>query len=315
MTSKGVEVEVQRKEQEVVGERSLLPLRLSKGSEVLGNYVVRIEFKQDRWGISAADEMKPEHRKWLAGGLKQGSANTAAEAVEALIKAVGSKDKAGARLHAAEAVWHPPGDTLFSLYRQAVRKELGLTLKGTPLVKDSRAVALVDISRKGRVVDMVVLYLVKRSGWLIVGIDEDEEHGRAYLEGKAAAKVWPSSPKRLSYRLGSWREGRQVFRSIWSEAGWKQSGKALYKRLSSAKPELMTSLRDDKVAPAPRVVIVIEVREVDPNEMSGPSEEESLQRKPVLEILFFQAENSPAGWRLTGLAKDEAAAKVWQRGK
>ncbi|MBL4847633.1 MAG: hypothetical protein JKY65_19115 [Planctomycetes bacterium] len=316
LTTQGVESEFQRKEQQVVGERSLLPLRLTKGAQVLGRYVLRIEFKNDRWGISAADEVKPEDSKWLAAGLKEGTAKTPEEALKALIQAIATKDKPQARLHSTEAGWHPPGDYLFTLYRQAVKKELVLSMKDTPLVKDSRAVALVDVARKGRVVDRIVLYLVKRSGWLLAGLDEDEEHGRAYLAGKATAKVWPSSPGRLSYQVNSWQEGRQTFRSVWSEAGWKQHGKALYERLSSADPHVYTGARDREIATAARVVIVAEVREVDDDApMFGEEGGAPSNPKPVLELLFFLAEDSPAGWRLTGVAKDLAAAKAWRAGK
>lgn len=317
LTKSGVSVEFQRREQQVTGERSLLPLRLSEGGQVLGDYVLRIDYRDDRWGISAADEMKPAHSEWLAGGLKQGVAKTPQEAVAAFLEAVANKDKPAARLQATEASWHPPGDTLFSLYRQAVRKSLGLKLAKAPLVKDSRAVALVDVSRKGRVVDQVMLYLVKRSGWLIAAIDEDEEHGRAYLEGKAAAKVWPSSPRRLANTFDAWQDSRQAFRSLWSEAAWKKSGQALFERLGSADPALYTSPRDREVASGARVVIVIQTFAQGEDDF-GPIEEEggakSEPPKP-LEQLFLLAQDSPAGWRFVGLAKDAAGAEAWRADK
>jgi hypothetical protein len=317
LTGSGLSAEFQRREQRVTGERSLLPLALSKGGQVLGGYVLRIDYRDDRWGISAADEMKPAHDEWLAGGLKQGTAKTAQEAVSAFLEAVATKDKPAARLQATEASWHPPGDTLFSLYRQAVRKSLGLKLAKAPLVKDSRAVALVDVSRKGRVVDQVVLYLVKRSGWLIAAIDEDEEHGRSYLEGKAAAKVWPSSPRRLANTFDDWQDSRQAFRSLWSEAAWKKSGRALFERLGSADPALYTSPRDRELASGARVVIVIQTFAQGEDDFAPPGEENGAPRKPPepLEQLFLLAQDSPAGWRFVGLAKDAAAAKVWREGK
>ena len=316
LTAQGLEVELDRREQRVVGERSLLPLELSKGGQALGDYVLRIEYTKDRWGISAADEPKPEHEEWLAGGLKQGSLETPAEAVEALIKAIAGKDKPAARLHATESSWHEPGDTLFSLYRQAVKKELVLSAAKAPVVKDSRAVALVDISRKGRVVDQVVLYLVKRSaGWLIAAIDEDEAHGLAYLDGRAAAKVWPSSPSRLGYAFGAWRESRQGFRSLWSEAGWTAAGKSLYERLGAKLEEVTTGAGDRDLPAAGRVLIVVEVSKKGSAGRRDPSKAGGAEPAPALERLYLQAENSPAGWRFTGTLKDAAAGKAWQAGE
>ena len=315
LDGQGIESEIDGREQRVVGERSLLPLKLSKGGQALGAYVLRIEYAKDRWGISAADEPKPQDEEWLGGGLKQGSLKTPAEAVEALIKAVASQNKPAARLHVTESGWNPPGDTLFSLYHQAVRKELVLSPSKAPVVKDSRAVALVDVSSKGRVVDQVVLYLVKRSGgWLIAAIDEQEEHGQAYLEGSAPAKVWPSSPGQLASAFGAWRDGRQDFRSLWSEAGWTTAGKALYERLGPKLVEVTTALREGDVPARARGLIAIEVSKKGRAGRRDPAKAGGSEATPAPERLYLQAESSPAGWRFTGAAQDEAAGKAWQAG-
>lgn len=317
LTSAGISVEFERKEQRVVGERSLLPLKLSKGGQVLGSYVLRIDYRRDRWGISAADEAKPEHEAWLAAGLKEGQASTPAEAVRSLLEGIASENKPQARLHVTEAGWHPPGDYLFSLYRQAVKKGLVLTLEGEVRVEGSRAVAVVDVARKGRSVDKVMLYLVKRKGWLVAALDEDEEHARSYLEGKSAAKRRATRPRSLAYDFDDWKQSRQEFRALWSEAGWKGSGEALYERLNAKKdPEVYTSPRDSETEAAPRVVIVFQTFAVDDSDDFPGGAEDAPRKKPEpLEELFLLAQDSPAGWRFVGVAKDEAAAKAWQEGK
>jgi hypothetical protein len=304
LTGMGLTPRLILSEQRVIGLRSLLPLSLSKDGRVLGRYFILLEYSKGRWGVSAVDDSKPRHDKWLQAGFKQGATRTAKQAVDALIGAIATKNKESARRHVTEAAWNKPGDTLSSLYHQALRKQLGLILKGPVQERGSRAIALVNISYKGRLVDLVVLYLVKRSsGWLIGGIDEDEQRGQRYLAGKSAAKPWPTRRDSLGDAFGDWRRGRQLARSLWTDAAWSANGEKLYERLLAATPKLSAVFPEHK-NPQPtgsRAVLVAELR--------------TLQGNTLQETLYLLAEQGTGGWRLMGVAKDEAAAQAWIKTK
>jgi hypothetical protein len=116
-----------------------------------------------------------------------------------LIEASHAKDEATVRSLWDAGPWSKQSDNAGrSLYHQGVRKGFNYQSQGVQVTAD-RAVATVDIARRGRVVDRVFLYATKTgAGWRFHEGDESKGHVRHFLAGKAPAKVdirsWPSDP-------------------------------------------------------------------------------------------------------------------------
>lgn len=121
-----------------------------------------------------------------------------AAVVQKLAVALDKSDAALAQSQFTRGAWERRDDSGQGLYEQGTRKRFQLRLAATQ-AQGERAVATVEVSVAGKIVDRIYLYLLRQSGrWLVDGLDENRGHHEPFLKGQVPAafrvEELPNSP-------------------------------------------------------------------------------------------------------------------------